>query len=123
MKLKTTRSQLEGLELIIRVMLQTNIPNDPAEKLIYDIVYKAYCRIRTRVERIASTKHGWSFKLADQEALAMHVFISNATVPPIGYDYEKMQLQSMFTNIHDEYGQPVYRNQSYSMLATGSPQC
>lgn len=117
MKLKTTRNQLEAIELIVRLMLQLNKPNNPAEKLVYDIVYKAYCRIRTRVERIASTKHGWSLKLADQEALAMHVFICNSHVPS-GYDYERLQLETMYTNLQKEYGEPVYRDQSYSMLAS-----
>lgn len=117
MKMKMKRNQLEAVELVVRLMLQENTPTNPAEKLIYDIVYKLYSRIRTRVERITPTKDGWSIKFTEQEANAMHVFICNFPVPE-GYLYEQIQIDTIYSNLDKEYGRPVCRNQEYSMLAT-----
>lgn len=117
MKFKMKRNQLEAVELVVRLMLQANKPTNPAEKLIYDIVYKFYSRIRSRVERITPTKDGWSIKFSEQEANAMHVFIANFPVPE-GYMYEQMQIDTIYYQLDQEYGRPICRNQEYSMLAT-----
>ncbi|WP_336834050.1 hypothetical protein [Sphingobacterium siyangense] len=110
------RSQLEAVELILRLMMQENKPENPAEKLVYDIVYKLYCRIRSRIEQIVANKNGWSIKLGEQEALAMHVFISNFPVP-VGYTYESLQLDMIYYDLDRQYGGTVYRDQEYTVLA------
>ena len=117
MKVKMTRSQLEAVELIIRVMLTENKPSNPAEKLIYDIVYKLYSRIRTRVERVTATKDGWSVKFGEQESLALHVFITNFPIP-IGYTYEEIQLNTIYTHLDQEYGKLTHTDSEYRTLAT-----
>ncbi|WP_437918417.1 hypothetical protein [Sphingobacterium sp. LRF_L2] len=117
MKVKLTRIQLEAVELITRVMLNENKPVNPAEKLIYDIVYKLYSRIRTRIERATATKDGWSIKFGEQEALAMHVFISNAAIPT-GYTYEEVQLQTIYNQLDQEYGRLVCTDSHHRKLAT-----
>lgn len=117
MKVKMTRQQLEGLELIIRIMLTENKPIDPATKLIYDIVYKFYAKIRQRIERIAATKEGWSIKFGEQEALAMHVFISNYPIPT-GYLYEELQLDIVYRQLDQEYGRLICTDSEYKTVAS-----
>lgn len=117
MKVKMTRPQLEAIELIIRVMLNENKPSNAAEKLIYDIVYKLYSRIRSRVERATATKDGWSLKFGEQEALAMHVFISNFPIP-IGYTYEEIQLDTIYRHLDQEYGRLICTDSEHRKLAT-----
>lgn len=117
MKMKTTRQQLEAVELALRLMLSENKPTNPAEKLIYDIVYKLYCRVRMRVERITPTKSGWSLKLTEQEALALHVFVTNYPMP-VGYTYEELQIDTIYYKIDQEYGKLICGDSQYRMLAT-----
>ena len=117
MKVKMTRTQLEAVELIIRVMLDINKPADAAEKLVYDIVYKFYSRIRTRCERATATKDGWSIKFSEQESLAMHVFISNFIVPN-GYTYETIQLNTIYYHLDQEYGRLICTDSHHRRLAT-----
>jgi len=117
MKVKTNRQQLEAVELIIRLMLDEHKPSNPAEKLVYDIVYKLYSRIRTRVEKTTATKDGWSIKLGEQESLALHVFISNFTIPS-GYVYEEIQLQTIYNHLDQEYGRLIGTNSHHRKLAT-----
>jgi hypothetical protein len=117
MKVKMNRQQLEAVELIIRVMLEENKPCNAAEKLIYDIVYKWYCKIRMRIEKPTITKEGWSVKFTEQEALAVNVFISNFPIP-IGYVYEEMQLNTIYGHLDKEYGRLISSDISYRKLAT-----
>jgi len=117
MKVKMTRTQLEAVELIVRKMLDYNKPANPAEKLIYDIVYKLYSRIRARVERATATKDGWSVKFGEQESLAMHVFISNFEIPT-GYVYEEIQLNIIYTHLDKEYGRLICTDSNHRKLAT-----
>lgn len=98
-------------------MLDENKPSNPAEKLVYDIVYKFYSRIRTRVERATATKEGWSIKFGEQEALAMHVFISNFPIPH-GYLYEEIQLDTIYIKLDQEYGRLINTDSSHRKLAT-----
>lgn len=117
MKVKMTRTQLEAVELIIRLMMEQNKPLTPADKLIYDIVYKWYSKIRMRVERATATKDGWSVKFTEQEALAVNVFITNYSIPK-GYMYEEIQLTTIYGHLDKEYGRLISTDSSYRKLAT-----
>ncbi|WP_149913518.1 hypothetical protein [Sphingobacterium cavernae] len=117
MKVKMNRQQLEAVELIIRIMMEENKPSDAAEKLVYDIVYKWYSKIRTRVEKAIITKDGWSLKFTEQEALAVNVFLSNFPIP-VGYQYEEIQLNTIYGHLDQEYGRLISSDSSYRKLAT-----
>lgn len=122
MKVKMTRQQLEAVELIISKMLEFNKPNNPAEKLIYDIVYRWYSRIRERVERATATKEGWSIRFNEQQSLAVHVFITNFEVP-IGYTYEELQLNTIYGQLDQEYGRLTCTDSECRTLATRKTTC
>lgn len=115
MKMKMNRNQLEAVGLILRVMLENNPPMNPAERLVYGFVYKLFARIRTRCERIDSTKNGWGLSLSEQEALALYVFIQNMVIPE-GYDYERIQINSIFNQIDKEYGGHTHQDKGCRRL-------
>lgn len=117
MKIKMTRNQLEAVGLILRVMMENNPPMNPAERLVYGFVYKLFARIRTRIERIDSTKQGWGLNLSEQEALALYVFIQNMAIPD-GYDYERIQINLIFNHIDREYGGYTHQNNNCRKLVT-----
>lgn len=117
-KLKN-QQQVEGLELILRVMLTDYEPKNIAESLVFDLVVKGYRKIRTRAEHV--TRQGYSFSLTTEEAKALYLFYQNQVVPSALYVYEAHILMAVITQIGNDY---LSRNQSTNIrtgaLAPGS---
>ncbi|MBY0244980.1 MAG: hypothetical protein K2Q03_05975 [Sphingobacteriaceae bacterium] len=103
MKIKLNRAQLEGVELLMRVLLNENKPKDIAELLVRDIVYKLYQKIRAKTEVIGCPRSGYGVSLTNQEAMAFYIYYQNVEVDAEGYKYEAFQLQRIFAEIDRIY--------------------
>lgn len=117
-KLKNNE-QVEGLELILRVMLSGYSAQNMSEQLVRDLAIKAYIKIRTRAESI--TRQGYSINLTPEEAKGVFIFYANTEIP-LGYDYELRVLETIIGQIENDY---LSRNQQTNIrtgaLAPGSP--
>nr|WP_067054118.1 hypothetical protein [Mucilaginibacter sp. L294] len=121
MTFKPNRCQLDGLELLLRVLLNENKPDNIAERLVYSHVAKAYNKIRAKTEAVFIGKSTWQFSLTDQEAWALHVFFYNVTVDFVAYHYEVLTLQSIINQIDQMYhGQINPTNYTNRGLAAGT---
>lgn len=120
MTIKTTKPQLEGIELILKVLLADNQPANIAEQLVYNHVFKAYTKIRAKIESSYAPRSGYAVSLTDQEALALHVFYENVHIYHAAYQYEALQLQTVFNQINQQYGHINQTDQRNRGLATGT---
>lgn len=122
MRIKLQRSQLEGIELLLGVLITDNPPTNVAERLVFDHVFALYGKIRAKVESLMPPRSGWSLSLTDFEAMAFYVFYQNVYVPTESYRYEALQLQKIFNEIDlQNYGRPAKTNLGNRGLATGTP--
>jgi hypothetical protein len=120
MNFKTNKSQLDGIELLLRVLLNNNQPTNIAEQLVYSHVSKAYTKVRAKTETPFVGKGTWSIALTDQEAWALHVFYENVRIDFVAYQYEALTLQSIFNQIDQNYGQTIRTNYTNRGLAAGT---
>lgn len=122
MKFKANKCQTEALELVLRVLLEENQPADVAESLVYEIVFKAYTKIRAKVEALIAPRSGWGVSLTDQEAKALYVFYQQRVNPYLpGYAYEMIQLRTLYEQIDQQYGRITPTNSRFRTLASGTP--
>lgn len=99
MKIKLNRAQLEGVELLLRVLLNDNKPSNMAERLVYEIVFKLYQKIRAKAEVIGCPRSGYGLSLTSQEAMAYYIYYQNVVIDTTAYTYEALQMQRVFNEI------------------------
>lgn len=104
MKIKQTKSQLDGVALILAIMIDLNQPENVAERLVYGIVKKAFNKIRVKSEAIKTPHGGWGITLTDEEAMALYVFLQTAHIPAERYQYEAIQLGTISNLINQKFG-------------------
>lgn len=104
MIIKTNKSQLDAVSLLLGVLVTENKPTNIAEKLVYNIVKNAYNKIRSKSEMLGCPRSGYKISLTDNEALAIHVFLNNIHIPEKLYPYESIQINSMNNQIYEAHG-------------------
>jgi len=106
MTIPTTKSQLDGLVLILNEIINLNQPakHDMGAKVVFFHVQTAFNKMRIKSERLASSKAGYSISLTDQEAMCLCLFLQNVHIPAERYHYESIQVQSISDSIHAIHG-------------------
>lgn len=104
MRIKTNKTQLDAVALLLALTLDMNKPTNIAEKLVYKIVEKAFNKIRIKAEALFAPRSGYGFSLTDEEAMAMHIFLEHAEIATQLYPYEVIQLKTISDDIHRNYG-------------------
>ncbi|MBC7399820.1 MAG: hypothetical protein H7289_07720 [Mucilaginibacter sp.] len=94
---------MEGILLLLKLLLKLNKPKDLAEKLVRNIVFKVYQRLRAQSEVVTLKPKGYSLSLNENEALALYVYLQNVGIANDLYKYEALQLTRVFNEIDKQY--------------------
>jgi hypothetical protein len=103
MTVKNTQAQMDAIVQLLGILLTENEPQNIAEKLVYNIVFKLYQKFRAQSEMLKLKAKGYSLNLNDNEALALYVFVQNVHIPTAQYQYEALQLTRVFNEIDKQH--------------------
>ncbi|MEQ8547605.1 MAG: hypothetical protein RIC03_06830 [Cyclobacteriaceae bacterium] len=104
MKLKLTKTQLEGLLLIVNVGLNIE-PEDIPERLVALLMEKFADRLTKKVKKVRTrTDQTTSMTINDQEALTLYCWYQHVSEQlRYEYAYEVMVADRLFNDIDREY--------------------
>lgn len=119
MTVKTTRTQLEAVVLLLSILIEENKPTNVLEKLILSLVMALFQKLRKKIESITYPKSGWSVNMTDLEAMALHAFYKSIWVDNEAYTYEAIQLERIIKQIDQKHGGIININPGNRKLAEG----
>ena len=104
MTFKTTKDELEGLELLLRVAVHNHKPDSMEGKLIQGLVQKVSEKLTAKVIRAQFASKGYTFKLNDEQVMALYIFHKNVLVHMIDtYTYEVNTMRKYYNQIDKNY--------------------
>jgi hypothetical protein len=107
MRLKLTKTQLEGLHLILTQSLNRTEPDNIPDALIHELVDKLNERVRSRVRKAMGTsQNGYGLTLNSVEAKALYCWwmrVQDDEYWPMHYRYESIVMNKVAHDIDREY--------------------
>lgn len=120
MTVKTTKNQLEGIVLLLSILIEENKPASILEKLILSLVMNLFQKLRKKTEAVIYPKSGYSVKMTDLEAMALHTFYKSIWVDSDAYTYEAIKLERIIKEIDQQYGGIINIDPGNRRLASGT---
>lgn len=96
MRIKTNQQQLEGITLLVRIMMDENQHDSLIAQLIRNMVNDVWVKWNRKL--YPARPKDWGFTLTDNEAMALVIYWQ-AVCPPLGYDYEVLQMERIVNEI------------------------
>jgi fatty acid/phospholipid biosynthesis enzyme len=105
MKIKLTKTQLEGIHTLIRVMLRDAACEEMADKLLYEIVDGISDKITKRMKKLQYENNGgYGLSLSSIEAKALYCWLTNQIhIYDAAYQYESIVATGIIGEIDQEY--------------------
>lgn len=119
MTVKTTKDQLEAIVLLLSILIEENKPTSVLEKLILSLVMNLFQKLRKKTEAVIYPKSGYSIKMTDMEAMALHTFYKSIWIDAEAYTYEAINLERVVKQIDQQYGGIININPGNRRLAEG----
>lgn len=105
MKIKLTKTQLEGTHNLLRVMLRETRPETMADKLVYEIVDGISDKIAKKLKKLQYENNGgYGLSLTSIEAKALYCWMLNQLhLYESNYHYEAIVGLGIMGDIDQEY--------------------
>jgi hypothetical protein len=105
MKIKLTKTQLEGIHTLIKVMLSQTKPYEMADKLVFEIVDGISDKITRKMKKLQyEPTVGYGLSLTSIEAKALYCWLTNLChLYDNDYQYESMVATTVVGEIDQEY--------------------
>jgi hypothetical protein len=101
MTLKLTHNQAFALMHLFDKVINPQLPEDVAERLVKELMYKVYKKLRSVLEAKIKPR-GYSLALTDLEAMAFYVYFQNRYLGP-GWFYEQTVVDAQLAELDREY--------------------
>lgn len=105
MRIKLTKTQLEGIHNLLKVMLREVECEEMADKLLYEIVDGISDKITKKLKKLQyNTEGGYSLSLTSIEAKALFCWLTNQIhFYDEAYQYETIVATGIIGEIDQEY--------------------
>lgn len=120
MRIKLTGDQLLAVSNLLNCLIEVNPSENLAEEIVEELVNKMFIKLQSKIFQL-SNKGIWTITITDLEAKAFWLFFQRAMCPnPSRYEYELLQLQTIFNLIDKTYGGTRTENTTNGRLVAGT---